>query len=223
MEFNYPDAIAYLHKLGISDSDMEALFLIGRRTDKNGSLCESKEHFIRMRAAYLSNYGRTAVHNSTIKKDASLSEIEKLVALRDQTKIELEESFLQKFHIAFVKNSKYSIPITLKGEKYEVIVPKTIVDLIKEGLLMHNCLVDRAYWMALGTMKFFFIRKKNDINTPLMDVVLTQDNKILWAITKYHENIKGDNEIVFKKWFKTCFGHIPTKKDYVPRQDWFSI
>lgn len=218
MDFSYADAIAYLHKLGISDSNMEALYRISGRTDR-----ESKEHFVRMRANYLSTYGRTAIYNSTVKRDAPFSEIQKMVPLAEQNKIELEESFLQKFHIAFIKNSKYSIPVTLGKEEYETIVPKTIVELIQEGFLMHNCLVDRAYWMALGTMKFFFIRKKNNINTPLIDVVLTQDNKILWAITKYHENIKGDNKIVFDKWYKTCFGHAPTQRDYVPRQDWFII
>ena len=134
-----------------------------------------------------------------------------------------ENSFKKDFYLSFVRNIKYSISINLKGEEYEVITPKTVYELIKEGQKMHNCLKLRAYWAALGSMKFFFIRKKDDIESPWIDVILDKNNKIIWAITDKHNNVEGVAKDVVDEWYKICFGRKPNELDYVPRNKWFSI
>lgn len=134
-----------------------------------------------------------------------------------------ESSFKEDFYLSFVENTKYSISFDLKEEEYEAFAPKTPGTLIKEGYKMHNCLRARAYWAALGSMKFFFIRKKNDIETPMIDVILDKNNRIIWAITDNHHNVEGKTKDIVDEWYQICFGHKPNALDYLPRSKWFSI
>ena len=244
---NYDEALAYLNKLGITNAEIKELYLMGRKTwpslTRRATQCyESKEYFIKELASNLKYYGNDAVRNKfqlkgkytwsrAIKLAKNEEERDKIYheltienIVKEKQEVEtLEDNFQRKFYLSFVHNIGYSFSIKFKKEEYEVIVPKTTAELMKEGFRMNNCLKARAYWMALETMKFFFIRKKNDINTPLIDVVLTQDNRILWAITKDHENVCGDNKTIVNRWYKACFGHTPTKRDYVPKHEWFEI
>lgn len=209
----------FFDQLGLTAQELKELHKI--------ACCGSSEKeadFIIRKAVSVKDNGRSAVWNA-IKRSVELyaeTVVEK-GRIRDEATEKFEKDFSKKFYCAFVRNTKYSIPVKLRGEEYVVIVPKTVKEMMEEGFRMNNCLTDRAYWMALGTMKFFFIRKKDNIEAPLIDVILSKDNRILWVITKNHENVRGDNKTVFNRWYKTCFGHAPTKADYVPRQEWFKI
>ena len=208
----------FFDKLGVTAQELKELHRVGRYSSS-----EEEGDFVIRKAVSVKNHGRDAVWNAIKSVETYTETRMERFRIRDEAVENFEKDFPKKFYCAFVHNTKYSLSVKLREEEYEVIVPKTVGEMMKEGFIMHNCLTDRAYWMALGTMKFFFIRKKNEIDTPLIDVVLAQDNRILWVITKDHKNVIGDNKTVFNRWYKSCFGHTPTKADYVPRQEWLKI
>lgn len=108
----------------------------------------------------------------------------------------------EKYSNAVLAYINFEKEFEVGGVKYYATVPHTQKELIMEGYNMHNCLVMRNRDIASGEMKVVFIRKED--NKPFIDVILDKDNRVIWAITDYHENVRRqpENYEVVKTWYR---------------------
>ena len=81
-------------------------------------------------------------------------------------------------------------------ETYSFIVPKTIKDLIAEGVAMHHCIGTWGKKIANGETRVVFMRKKDDIETSLATLEIDDSNKVVQAKIEYNEDLPHELELI---------------------------
>lgn len=104
--------------------------------------------------------------------------------------------------------------VTVNGTIYTATIPKNGKELTDEGNKMHNCLVMRHPYVAAGQMRVIFLRKNE--NEPYIDIVLNEDDRIIWAITDYHKNVQGDDLKAVELWYESIFGQKKHDEMWTP-------
>ena len=75
--------------------------------------------------------------------------------------------------------------LAYENSDYEAIVPSTMVQIIKEAINMHNCLMTYLYNLSNGGTHIVFIRKKCDTEESYMDIEIAH-RKIITARLKFN-------------------------------------
>jgi len=76
--------------------------------------------------------------------------------------------------------------LAYKNSDYEVIVPSTMVQIIKEAINMHNCLMTYLYSLSKGVTNVVFVRRKTDMEESYMDIEIIH-REIITARLKFNE------------------------------------
>jgi hypothetical protein len=123
------------------------------------------------------------------------------------------DNIKEKYSDAIQKFLKWETEFEVDGIKYYATVPRTQKELIMEGYNLHNCLVMRGPYVASGEMKVVFIRKED--NKPFMDVILDENDRIIWAITDFHANVKWkeENYAITKAWYRLAVENVKYDRD----------
>ncbi len=206
-------AKTFLRKVGIGPEECERLYALRRETGWRTPL----EKFERDLAEELAHRFWDDYYVRLVSAGRhTINTYGELVERFDQ-EIERAKSSWEK---AVQKNAELETEVTVGREKYVVTVPKTVEELIAEGYMMRNCLRNRLPWILSGEMKVYFIRRASEPGMPLVDVVLDEDDKIIWAVTDLHETVKGETRRAVNGWYKEVFGHTPGKADRADAIKW---
>ncbi|MBR6146862.1 MAG: PcfJ domain-containing protein [Lachnospiraceae bacterium] len=73
-----------------------------------------------------------------------------------------------------------------ENRDYEAIVPSTMIQIIEEGINMHNCLANYLYKLSEGYTHVVFVRRKSDKEGSYMDIEITH-REIIMARLKLNE------------------------------------
>lgn len=74
---------------------------------------------------------------------------------------------------------------TAKSDKYVIVWPECRADFVKEGQLQHNCVGGYFERCAEGKTVVFFLREKENVNTPFCTVEF-RDGNLIQCRTKYN-------------------------------------
>ena len=73
-----------------------------------------------------------------------------------------------------------------ENRDYKAIVPSTMIQIIEEGINMHNCLANYLYKLSEGYTHVVFVRRKSDKEGSYMDIEITH-REIIMARLKLNE------------------------------------
>lgn len=104
----------------------------------------------------------------------------------------VKDKIVEKQFIERVKENKLLLKSLPKNEHYTIISPETPNDLIEEGLKMRHCVGTYVNSYAAGNSKIFFVRNKDDINTPCVTLELGKTNGLKQARSFANSNPSKD-------------------------------
>ena len=119
-------------------------------------------------------------------------------------------------HEDFVKitkilTEKYQFEDIFNGETYFSIVPQSEFEMTREGNNMHNCLVMRHRDVASNNMHIVFLQKER--GKSYIDIIMNNEDKIIFAITDFHENVKGKDKNLVFDWYKKHVKEVNSFKE----------
>lgn len=101
-------------------------------------------------------------------------------------KLNLKNAEIQnkKFAVNFEKLKKFEY----ESDEYKIVAPQNIDDIVKEGSKLHHCVANYAESVGEGKTKILFLRKKDNIQSPLVTIRLTGDKLLKISMAKGHSN-----------------------------------
>ena len=88
---------------------------------------------------------------------------------------------------------------TFSNSEYAVIIPDSVEDVVREGMLQHNCVAGYVDRVCTGVCKIVFVRKRNKIDVPFVTVEV-RENKIVQAKAKYNQKPDKNVRLFMIKW-----------------------
>jgi hypothetical protein len=198
---------AYLNKQLEEKNDNESWFGVETNA-KVESIADMFYLFTRYHKAAQKLSDMKCVNYSTEKEEDLYPENIFMKYERINDEIIFMDNIAEKYSNAVLAYINFEKEFEVDGVKYYATVPRSQKELIMEGYNLHNCLVMRGPYVASGEMKVVFIRKED--NKPFMDIILNNENRIIWAITDYHENVKirPENYAIVKAWYKSAVRNV---------------
>ena len=86
------------------------------------------------------------------------------------------------------------------NDEYSIITPKDIPHLIEEGSRMNHCVGSYIDRIISGNSKILFLRRTEDINTPLSTIELNKRNKVIQHRGAFNRQPKADEKDIVKYW-----------------------
>ena len=111
----------------------------------------------------------------------------------------------------FNRAAKKYIPFEQNGEKYAIVIPRHIDELVYEGALLHHCVGDMGYdlKMAEGRSAIGFVRKMGELDKPFATFEFA-DGKIEQLNGDYHSYPGKEIEDMVKQWAQRVNKKIKT-------------
>lgn len=114
----------------------------------------------------------------------------------------ITESMASKYAKALEKLQKYA----MESDDYAVVVPQNLVEIIKEGAVLNHCSATYVPKVNQGLTYFFFLRKKGELEKPLVTFNIIKDYKEpeKWLIEQIHgkcdRSPTREEENIVRKW-----------------------
>lgn len=85
-----------------------------------------------------------------------------------------------------------------KGEKYSVVVPETLADIVREGTLLNHCVAQYIEGVVAGKYAILFLRANDDLASPL--VTLQYENgHVIQARGQNNRNVSNEEQEAINK------------------------
>lgn len=89
--------------------------------------------------------------------------------------------------------------LSYSNEKFVVVCPEKVGDLIVEGMAMHNCVGSYGNKVINGKVTIVFIRKKEDINKPYITCEICPDGDISQYYKAYNKYVTEEEDRLFRQ------------------------
>ena len=112
---------------------------------------------------------------------------------------------------------KYIKQYEFSDENFSIVIPSGIDDIIREGKLQQHCVGGYAHRHVNGTLTICFLRKTNDIETPLYTIEM--HGKALTQVQgkKNETPLTPEAKVFFDMWFEWVRGGSKRNKDGTPK------
>lgn len=85
-----------------------------------------------------------------------------------------------------------------KGDKYSVVVPETLADIVREGTLLNHCVAQYIEGVVAGKYAILFLRSNDDLASPL--VTLQYENgHVIQARGQNNRNVSNEEQEAINK------------------------
>lgn len=141
-------------------------------------------------------------HDFMRMHDLRINEYDAMKEREDRIK---KRKFYKSFARVAANLKKYELP----GDKYSIIIPRSVTDIQKEGTALHHCVYKMGYdkKMERGDCIIAFIRKTDDISTPYVTVeFLIKEHKVSQVYADHDSRPPEEVCDLAKRW-----GEIVTK------------
>lgn len=81
--------------------------------------------------------------------------------------------------------------LEFSNEKYSIIVPKKLIEIIQEGLNLHHCVGSYIDAICNKYNKIYFLRKNESLNQSWFTIDVDYDNNVRQVHTKYNKTINS--------------------------------
>lgn len=160
----------------------------------------NKETYIRKTKDYLYMYSRwkNTFTNNHFPKYPKPQDVERyhdeLVEYQIQKQNEEDSIKLQHLNEKY-KNLKPNLSkLTYSEDKYSIIIPEKLEDVIKEGKILHHCVGSYINSIVEKRNKIYFLRKNSEINSPYFTVDVDYDNNVRQIHTYYNGNVENSKD-----------------------------
>ena len=156
--------------------------------------------------------------SSMIYKPTNLKEMHaKALLFRDGSQIEKETAEIEQKWPKVNANLKKMKRFTYGNDKFTIVVPDCVKDIVKEGHCLQHCIHDVPFYFDRITSRetyIFFLRKTKDLETAWYTIEVEQNGNILQKrTTGDNQNKDLDIAIPFLKEFQKFFINQMTEED----------
>lgn len=102
----------------------------------------------------------------------------------------------------FAEKATENFKLKYENNEYIVVCPNSPVDLKKEGELLGHCVGTYVDNYCRGESKIFFVRKKDEIDTPLITVELDKYNLEKQSRGKYNRGLTKTEKAFVNEWLE---------------------
>lgn len=99
----------------------------------------------------------------------------------------------------------------IENDEYVIILPDDVSDVIKEANAQHNCVASYIQKMANRNTLVFFVRKKNDPNTPWITAEFNK--RLIQIVYKYNRSVRETDILKFVNKFTKALITKSPKRD----------